>query len=149
MALNCCNLKTKEISMSYERTFLAERNLPGVQKAIPENRWWVAARTLLLAAIWLLLISSRHLTQPSQAELQFLKLRAEVANFGEVQDDLKRRQASETARVTDYNDQLLKVAAEFQMHIADRHQDNVSCEKCRLSAKRMTELSRNIERGVR
>ena len=106
----------------------------------------IAAGSLLAEPI---AVTGQSLAQVSPFEHQVMKMRAESARFEPEKDEMIRRQESENSRVASYNSQLLRVVSEFQNHIADRHQQHVSCKKCRHLTRQMTELSKKIERGVR
>ena len=108
--------------------------------------------TLIAAGSWLaesIAVTGQTLAHVSPFEHQVLKMRAESARFEREKDEMIRRQESENSRVASYNSQLLRVVSEFQNHIADRHQQQVSCKKCRRLTRQMSELSKKIERGVR
>ena len=106
----------------------------------------MAAGSLLAESI---AVTGESLAQVSPFEHQVMKMRAESARFEPEKDEMIRRQESENSRVASYNSQLLRVVSEFQNHIADRHQQQVSCKKCRRLTRQMSELSKKIERGVR
>ena len=106
----------------------------------------MAAGSLLAESI---AVTGQSLAQVSPFEHQVMKMRAESARFEREKDEMIRRQESENSRVASYNSELLRVVSEFQNHIADRHQQQVSCKKCRHLTRQMSELSKKIERGVR
>jgi hypothetical protein len=106
----------------------------------------MAAGSLLAESI---AVTGQSLAQVSPFEHQVMKLRAESARFEREKDEMIRRQESEHSRVASYNSELLRVVSEFQNHIADQHQQHVSCKKCRHLTRQMSELSKKIERGVR
>ena len=106
----------------------------------------MAAGSLLAESI---AVTGQSLAQVSPFEHQVMKMRAESARFEREKDEMIRRQESENSRVASYNSELLRVVSEFQNHIADRHQQQVCCKKCRQLTRQMTELSKKIERGVR
>ena len=100
--------------------------------------------TLLILLLW----SGHAMPQPSSLEYQISRLRAESARLERDKEELSRRQEAESLRVVSYNEELSRVVSEFQMHIADQHHQVLSCSKCRQLAKKMTSLSKKIERGV-
>ena len=106
----------------------------------------IAAGSLLAASI---ARTGQNLAQVSPFEHQIMKLRAESARFEREKDEQIRRQETENSRVASYNSELLRVVSEFQNHIADQHQQQVSCKTCRHLTRQMSELSKKIERGVR
>ena len=106
----------------------------------------MAAGSLMTESI---AVTGQSLAQVSPFEHQVMKMRAESARFEREKDEMIRRQESENSRVASYNSELLRVVSEFQNHIADRHQQQVSCKKCRHLTRQMSELSKKIERGVR
>jgi hypothetical protein len=106
----------------------------------------MAAGSLLAESI---AVTRQSLAQVSPFEHQVMKLRAESARFEREKDAQVRRQETENSRVASYNSELLRVVSEFQNHIADQHQQHVSCKKCRHLTRQMSELSKKIERGVR
>lgn len=106
----------------------------------------MAAGSLLAESI---AVTGESLAQVSPFEHQVMKMRAESARFEREKDEMIRRQESENSRVASYNSELLRVVSEFQNHIADRHQQQVSCKKCRHLTRQMSELSKKIERGIR
>jgi hypothetical protein len=106
----------------------------------------IAAGSLLAESI---ATTGHCLAQVSPFEYQLSKLRAESARFEREKDELIRHQQIESSRVAAYNSELLRVVSEFQNHIADQHQQYVSCKKCRQLTKQMSGLSKKIERGVR
>jgi hypothetical protein len=106
----------------------------------------IAAGSLLAGSI---AMTGQNLAQVSPFERQIMKLRAESARFEREKDEQIRRQETENSRVASYNSELLRVVSEFQNHIADQHQQHVSCKTCRHLTRQMSELSKKIERGVR
>jgi hypothetical protein len=104
----------------------------------------IRVTTLLTLLLW----SGRATPRPSPLEYQFSKLRAESARLEREKEELSRRQEAESLRAVSYNEELSRVLSDFQMHIADQHHQVLSCSKCRQLAKKMTSLSRKIERGV-
>ena len=106
----------------------------------------MAAGSLLAESI---AVTGQSLAQVSPFEHQVMKMRAESARFEREKDEMIRRQESENSRVASYNSELLRVVSEFQNHIADRHQQQVSCKQCRHLTRQMSELSKKIERGIR
>ena len=106
----------------------------------------MAAGSLLAESI---AVTGQSLAQVSPFEHQVMKLRAESARFEREKDEMIRRQESENSRVASYNSELLRVVSEFQNHITDQHQQQVSCKTCRHLTRQMGELSKKIERAVR
>ena len=104
----------------------------------------IKGTTLLTLLLW----SSHAMPQPSPLEYQVSRLRAESARLERDKEELSRRQETESLRVVSYNEELSRVVSEFQTHIADQHHQILSCSKCRQLAKKMTSLSKKIERGV-
>jgi hypothetical protein len=94
-------------------------------------------------------MSGQNLAPISRFEYQAMKLKAETTRWEQEKDERIRHQQSESLRVASYNSELLRVVSEFQDHIADQHQQFVSCKECRRWAKEIRELSKRIEGGVR
>jgi hypothetical protein len=77
-----------------------------------------------------------------EAESRICQIAREKAEFF-------RDRKVESLRVSSHKNDLVRIVAEFQNHIADQHHHFVSCKKCRQFTKQMTSLSKKIEGGVR
>ena len=120
--------------------------------SLVQNRRRMPVLTLFAAASLLaesIAISGYYFAQVSPFDYQLSKLRAESARLEREKDELTRHQQIESSRVASYNMDLSRIVSEFQNHIADQHQQYVSCKKCRQLTKQMSALSKKIQRGVR
>jgi hypothetical protein len=111
--------------------------------------WGSRRLSITLTFCSLLVSGARDQAQPSHCEYQLMKLRAESARWEREKEELNGRRGTESLRVPSYNDELLRVLSEFQIHISDQHQRYLSCSRCRQLAKKMTELSKKIEHSIR
>jgi len=106
---------------------------------------------LILTALGALLtdFGTQTLAQVSPFEYELSRLRAESARLQREKAEFFRDRKMESLRVSSYNNDLVRIVAEFQNHIADQHHHFVSCKKCRQFTKQMSALSKRMERGVR
>jgi hypothetical protein len=73
----------------------------------------------------------------------------EYAHFTQAQKEAEQGRNLERARIPGYNLELSQETQAFQNHISDMHQRQVSCKLCREHVKRIRNLSRKIEQGMK
>jgi hypothetical protein len=73
----------------------------------------------------------------------------EYALFTQAQKDAEQGRNLERARIPSYNLELSQETQAFQKHISDMHQRQVGCKLCREHVKRIRNLSKKIEQGMR
>ncbi|MEW5977565.1 MAG: hypothetical protein AB1898_17365 [Acidobacteriota bacterium] len=62
---------------------------------------------------------------------------------------LNEAKSRERSRVPDYNLELSNTVAEFQRHIADQHYRHTRCLVCTTHVKRIRELAKKIDDGMK
>jgi hypothetical protein len=80
---------------------------------------------------------------------ELMRNQQEHAHFTQAQKDAEQGRNLERARIPGYNLELSQETQAFQKHISDMHQRQVSCKLCREHVKRIRNLSRKIEQGMK
>ena len=97
----------------------------GTSRPSDRRRRIVSAFILLSTSVWLVLVMSTQRSEDQsitrQAQGHLLSVQSSVNQFYQTQARLEQYREGERLNVPGYGDDLSKVVAEFQKHIADMH----------------------------
>lgn len=125
----------------------------GTSKPSDRRRRIVSAFILLSTSVWLVLVMSTQRSDAQsitrQAEGDLLSVQSSLNQFYQTQAQLEQYRERERLNVPGYGDDLSKVVAEFQKHIADMHFRHVTCKICKDHVKRIRQLAKSIEEAMK
>ena len=125
----------------------------GTSKPSATRRRIVSALVLLHTSVWLLLVVSaqRSAAQSTtwHTHTDLLSVQSSVSQFYQTQAQLEQDKERERLNVPTYGNDLAKVVAEFQKHIADMHFRHVTCKICKDHVKRIRQLAKSIEGAMK
>jgi hypothetical protein len=78
-----------------------------------------------------------------------MKSHAESQAFFAKQEELVRSKELERINIPQYNIDLALTLSRFHKHIADMHQRHVTCSICREHVKKIKELAKKIDQGMK
>ncbi|MGH9429163.1 MAG: hypothetical protein ACRD2L_23010 [Terriglobia bacterium] len=110
------------------------------------------SRPLLLLSVMAWVIGTGVLqAQNLGNDTRFLLMQsqAEWDQFYRVKQDVEQRKELERARIPEYNVDLSIALSRFQKHISDMQKRHVTCSICRDHVKRIRELARKIDQGMK
>jgi len=84
-----------------------------------------------------------------QAQLVLMASYGETQQFYQHKQEVARSKELERANVPQYNIDLSLAVNRFHKHIADIHQRHVSCSICREHVKKIKELAKKIDQGMK
>jgi hypothetical protein len=85
----------------------------------------------------------------NDARLLVMKSQTETQAFFARQEELARSKELERTNIPQYNIDLSLAVSRFHKHIADMHQRHVSCSICREHVKKIKELAKKIDQGMK
>ena len=130
---------------------------PSIQAGISystKQLGWRAHRRSLLLQLTLLAWSScpgNLQAQDLRNDTRFLlmKSHAESQAFFARQEELVHSKELERINIPQYNIDLSLAVNRFHKHIADMHQRHVTCSICREHVKKIKELAKKIDQGMK
>ena len=115
--------------------------------------WRSRKRSLRLRLVLLAWCSSNGVLQAQsvgdEARFLLMKGEAETREFYQQREDLERSKELERAQVPQYNMDLSLTLSRFHKHIADMHYRHVTCSICREHVKKIKELAKKIDQGMK
>jgi hypothetical protein len=85
----------------------------------------------------------------NEARLLLMASRAEFQQFYLLKQEFARSKELERTNIPQYNIELSLAVSRFHKHIADMHQRHVSCSICREHVKKIKELAKKIDQGMK
>lgn len=125
----------------------------GTSKPSARRRLTVSVFILVLASLCVVLVVSTQRTEAQsiarQSQIDLLSVQSSVSQFYQTQAELEQYKERECLNVPGYGNDLSKVVAEFQKHIADMHFRHVTCRICKDHVKRIRQLVKSIEGAMK
>jgi hypothetical protein len=85
----------------------------------------------------------------TSARLFLMKSQAETQAFYRHKEDLVRSKELERVQIPQYNVDLSLTLSRFHKHIADMHHRHVTCSICREHVKKIKQLAKKIDQGMK
>jgi hypothetical protein len=85
----------------------------------------------------------------TSARLFLMKSQAETRAFYRHKEDLVRSKELERVQIPQYNVDLSLTLSRFHKHIADMHHRHVTCSICREHVKKIKQLAKKIDQGMK
>jgi hypothetical protein len=112
-----------------------------------------AKPSFLLRLVLLAWCSSNSVLQAQsvgeEARFLLMKGEAETREFYQLKADFERSKELERAQIPQYNMDLSLTVSRFHKHIADMHYRHVTCSICREHIKKIKELAKKIDQGMK
>jgi hypothetical protein len=130
---------------------------PSIQAGISYSTrrlgWQARRRSLLLQLTLVAWCGCRGSLQAqdagNEARLLLMASRAEFQQFYRQKQEFARSKELERTNIPQYNIELSLAVSRFHKHIADMHQRHVSCSICREHVKKIKELAKKIDQGMK
>ena len=85
----------------------------------------------------------------NEARLVLMTSHAETQQFYHQKQEFARSKELERTNIPQYNIELSLAVSRFHKHIADMHQRHVTCSICREQVKKIKELAKKIDQGMK
>jgi len=85
----------------------------------------------------------------NEARFRLITSRAEVQDFYRQKQERARSKELERALIPQYNVDLSLTLSQFHKHIADMHHQHVACSICREHVKKIKQLTKKIDQGMK
>jgi hypothetical protein len=125
----------------------------GISYSTSRLGWRAHRRSLLLQLALLAWCSCTNslLAQDAgnEARLLLMATRAEFRQFHRENQEFARSKELERTHIPQYNIDLSLTVSRFHKHIADMHQRHVTCSICREHVKKIKELAKKIDQGMK
>ena len=133
----------KESSPSQEENFLSPKQVGSPL----QNLLYISLLALMGWGMGAGHLQAQELSNDSR--FRMMKDRAESNQFYQLQQTFAQGKESERARIPQYNVDLSLTLSRFHQHISDMHHRHVTCSICREHVKKIKQLAKKIDQGMK
>lgn len=93
--------------------------------------------------------SRLHAQNIQDGRMRLLQADAEFREFHQRRAEFEQAKKLERIRIPQYNISLAEVLYKFHSHISDMHHRHVSCTLCREHVKKIKDMAKKIDQGMK